>query len=314
VKNAAAALLGICVLLTILLIKEDRAVPGHYTGWAAPNMTKVLMVLAVRWVVMTAAFIALLASGRLSGWAPWAFLRVALVLGGVFALEVSSFFLHSVFADERVLPRYRIIFAVLATALPLCVMAGGFLSLRWLFLLGVGAAMIGGMCGSAGETTFMKIERPFLPASNPNESIDYVLLWANPMYDPSQLQEVFTRIEQRPGWIGEVTRQLDGPTHLSAMYVLCRQPARLDEALQERCWTAVAAATVELDRQFRNEGHVTTSEALKLVESVKGLAALPGPMRDRHRAEFLAAVEYLNRARADTSQIPDMGTLDWAAK
>jgi hypothetical protein len=33
-------------------------------------MTEVLAVLAARWVVMTAAFIALLASRRLSGWAP----------------------------------------------------------------------------------------------------------------------------------------------------------------------------------------------------------------------------------------------------
>jgi hypothetical protein len=314
VKNVAAAFLVICVLLTILLIKEDRDVPGNYTGWAAPNMTKVFTVLAARWLVMTAAFIALQASGRLSGWAPWPFLRVVFVLGGVFALEVSSFFLHSVFADERVLPRYRILFAVLATALPLFAMAGGFLALRWLFLIGVGAAMIGGIYGSAGETTFMKIERPFLPVSNPNEAMDYVLLWANPMYDPKQLQEVFARIEQRPGWIGELTQQLDGPTHLSAMYVLCRQPAKLDEALQNRCWAAVSAATAELDQQFQKDGHVTTSEALKLVEAVKGLAALPGSVRDQHRAEFLAAVQYLNRARTDSSQIPDMGKLDWAGK
>ena len=134
------------------------------------------------------------------------------------------------------------------------------------------------------------------------------------MYEPNQLQEVFARIEQGPGWIGEVTQQLEGPTHLSAMYVLCRQPARLDEALQERCWTAVGAATVDLDQLFQKEGHVTTSEALKLVDAVKGVAELPGPVRHRHRAEFLAAVEYLNRARADTSQIPDMGRLDWAGK
>jgi hypothetical protein len=174
--------------------------------------------------------------------------------------------------------------------------------------------MIGGMYGSAGETTFMKIKLPFLPASSPSETMDYVLLWANPMYEPNQLQEVFARIEQRPGWIEEVTQQLDGPSHLSAMYVLCRQPARLDEGLQERCWTAVGAATVELDQQFQKDGHVTTSEALKLAEAVKGMAALPGSLRDRHRAEFLAALEYLKRARADTSQIPDVEKLDWAGK
>ena len=299
------------VLLTNLIAFGATTIAAIYKDrWEIELFFK----LAARWVVMTAAFIALLASGQLSGWAPWAFLRVVLALGGVLALEFSSFFLHSVFADGRVLPRYRIIFAVLATALPLFVMAAGFLSLRWLFLVGVGAAMIGGMYGSAGEKTFMKIKRSFLPASNPNENIDYLLLWANPMYEPNQLQEVFARIEQRPGWIGEVTQQLAGPSHLSAMYLLCRQPARLDEALQERCWTAVGAATMELDQQFQKEAHVTTSEALKLVEAVIGLAALPGPVRDRHRAEFLAAVEYLTRARADMSQLPDMGSLDWAGK
>jgi hypothetical protein len=76
VKNVAAALLSICVLLTILLIKEDRDVPAHYTRWAAPNRTTVATVLAARWVVMTAAFIALLAAGRFSTRASWAFLRV----------------------------------------------------------------------------------------------------------------------------------------------------------------------------------------------------------------------------------------------
>jgi len=314
VKIAAAALLGICVLLTILLIKEDLAVPGNYTGWGVPNMTTVGTVLFARWLVMSVAFVVLLASGRLSRWAPWAFLRVVLVLGGVFVFEFSSFFLHSVFADENVLYRYRMIFAVLATALPFCVMAGGFLSMRWLFLVGVGAAMIAGMYGSSGEDTFMHIKRPFLATDNPNLTVASVLGSANPMYEPEQLQEVFAWIEKRPGWMGEVAQQLDGPEHLMAMYVLCRQPARLDEALQDRCWTAVGAATVELNQDFQKYGHVTTSEALKLLGAVKGLAALPGPVRERHRAEFLAAVEYLGRARADTVQIPDMGKLDWVGK
>lgn len=62
-------------------------------------MTKVLTVMAARRVVMTAAFAALLAIGRLSGWAPWTFLRVVRALDGVFALEFSLFFVHSVFAD-----------------------------------------------------------------------------------------------------------------------------------------------------------------------------------------------------------------------
>lgn len=310
----AAGLLAICVLLTILLIKEDRAVPGNYTGWGAPNMTRVFTMLAVRWVVMTAAFVALLAGGRLIGWAPWTILRVALALGGVLVLEFSGFFLHSVFADENVQSKYRAIFAVLATALPLCVMAGGYFSQRWLFVLGVVAAMIAGIYGSSGETQFMRIKRPFLGPKNPNEKIEWLLPSANPMYEPNQRAEVLTRIEERPNWIRETAEQLDGPYHLSAMYVLCRQPARLEEALQERCWTAVGAATVELAKDFQTYGHVTTSEALKLVEAVRGLAALPGPVRDRHRAEFLAAVDYLKQARADTVQIPDPASWDWVGK
>lgn len=313
-KNVAAALLGVCVVLTILLIKEDRGVPGNYTGWAAPNMTGVFTVLAWRWVVMSAAFIALAASGRLSGWAPYAFLRVAVALGGVFVLEISGFFLHSVYADENVVQRYRTIFAVLATVFPLCVMAAGYFGVRWLFLVGVGAAMISGMYGSSGEESYMKIKKPFLGPPTASETMGSLLLSANPMYGPEVRQEVLTRVEQRPNWIGEATTELDGTSHLSAMYVLCREPARLDEALQERCWTAVAAATVELDGDFHKYGHVTTSEALKLLESVKGMAALPGPLREKHRTEFLAAMDYLTRARADTSQIPDVGQIDWIGK
>jgi hypothetical protein len=314
VKHVAAGLLAICVLLTILLIKEDRAVPGNYTGWGVPNMTRVFTMLAVRWLVMTAAFIALLAGGRLIGWAPWTILRVALALGGVLVLELSGISIHSVYADENVLSKYRTIFAVLATLLPLCVMAGGYFAQRWLFVLGVIAAMIAGMYGSSGETRFMRIKKPFLGQKNPNEKIEWLLPSANPMYEPNQLAEVFTRIEDRPNWIPETAEQLDGPHHLSAMYVLCRQPARLEEALQERCWTAVGAATVELDKDFQTYGHVTTSEALKLVESVKGLAALPGPLRERHRTEFRAAVDYVKRARADTTQIPDPASWDWMGK
>ena len=183
-----------------------------------------------------------------------------------------------------------------------------------MFVAGVVAATIAAIYGSSGETTFMKIKKPFLGEKNPKERIEWLLPSANPMYEPEQLSEVFARIEQRPDWIRETAEQLDGPNHLSAMYALCRQPARLDEALQERCWAAVRAATVELDQDYQKYGHVTTSEALKLVEAVKGLAMLPGPLRDQHRAEFLAAMDYMRRARADTIQIPDSASLDWVGK
>ena len=277
-------------------------------------MTGVFTLLGWRWLVMTSAFIALLATGRLLGWAQWPFLRVVMALGGVFVLEFSGIFIHSVYADENVLSQYRTIFAVLATALPLGVMAAGYLASRRWFAAGVAAAMIAGFYGSSGETTFMKIKKPFLGEKNPNEKITWLLPSANPMYEPGQLAEVFARIEQRPDWIRETAEQLDGPDHLSALYVLCRQPARLDEALRERCWDAVRGATVELDQDYQKDGHVTSSEALKLVEAVKGLSALPGPLRDRHRAEFLAAMDYMKKARADTVQIPDTANLDWVGK
>jgi hypothetical protein len=44
----------------------------------------------------------------------------------------------------------------------------------------------------------MKIKRPFLGPSTPNETMGFLLLSANPMYEPDQRQEVFARIEQRP--------------------------------------------------------------------------------------------------------------------
>ncbi len=158
-------------------------------------------------------------------------------------------------------------------------MAGGFLSRRWLFVAGVGVALVAGIYGDCGETTFMHIKRPFLGTDNANRTMQSVLMSAGPMYAPDQQKEVFDWIEKRPGWIAEVAKELDGPEHLSAMFVLCRQPARLDVALQDRCWVAVGAATVELDKDREKlDGHVMESEALKLAEAVRGMAALPGPL------------------------------------
>src|SRR5262245_14859994 len=119
-------------------------------------MTGVFTLLAWRWLVMPGAFIALLAAGRLIALAPWTFLRIVITLGGVFVLEFSWVFIHSVYADENVQSKYRTIFAVLATALPLCVMAAGYFASRRWFAAGVTAAMIAGIYGSSGETRFMR--------------------------------------------------------------------------------------------------------------------------------------------------------------
>lgn len=96
------------------------------------------------------------------------------------------------------------------------------------------------------------------------------------------------------------------------MYALCHNPARLSEPLQERCWVAAGRAALELKKEHEREPF-TTMTVLQLRESVQALAAIPGPVRDRHRAEFAAARELVQLAHEESLSIPVLDGSDWVA-
>jgi hypothetical protein len=310
VKYSAAFLLAIGILLTIMLIVEIRSVPGHYTGWGALNMTNIFMLVGLRWLVLTAAFSLLLISHALDGWARYAALRWLLVIGGLSVLEIASWNLHYYSVATEIKPPYHIVFAVLATLLPALVIGGGFFSSRLLFVLGVAVAMAAGITGSAGERTFLAVKRPLLPEFPVDTKIDYYLMLTNPLEEPAKVQAVLSRIEQRPGWIDEVAQQLDGHERLSALYVLCREPGRLREDLQERCWSTLGAAADEMQKQVQ-DSTAAVSEVMKLEGATRGLASQSGPLRDRHRAEFVRARDLVRKARSESSNIADLDQVDW---
>jgi hypothetical protein len=302
--------LAIAALLTLWLIKIDRGIPGHYTRWGELNMLNVFLLLIVRWFVLTGAFIALLRSGELNAWASWGCLRVSMVIAGLLALEICSFGIHHNSLATSIKPQAQTVFAILALLLPVCVIASGFFASRALFILGVAGALLTSIVSAQGERTFLAVKRPYFAE---NLDMPALLQSANPMYEPAQLQELFSRIEQRPNWIAEAATFLDGPHRAEAMYVLCRQPARLDEALQERCWATAGAVAAAFDEQLK-EFPLGVSNMLQLTEAVKGLAALPGPLRDRHRAEFPAACDVIDRGGKGSSQVPNLRQFDWTGK
>lgn len=312
VKYAAFALLAIGILLTILLIQADRNVPGTYTRWGVPNMTSVLMLIVARLLTLVIGFSLLLAGKSLDTWASSGIWRVLLVITGLLILEGFAFSLHERAIPGTVAPPFQIAHVVLATLLPLTVIAAGFSGSRALFLAGVIATLLTGIIGNAGEETFMKLQRPYQSQIPPNADMRSLLSFANPMYDPVQLQDAFTRIEQRPNWIEEAAGLLeDKDSQLEALYVLGRRADRLDPALQDRCWRAASTATASLDRDLQQYGQVLVVSALRLAEAVKGLAAVSSDLRDRHREDFVRVRDYSARARPNNPSLPDLAASDW---
>jgi hypothetical protein len=91
-------------------------------------MTGIFKLVALRCLVLTAAFSLLLVSRALDGWARYGILRWLLVFGGLLAMEVCAWNLHFDSVSTEIKPPYPVVFAALATLLPALVIGGGFFS------------------------------------------------------------------------------------------------------------------------------------------------------------------------------------------
>jgi hypothetical protein len=302
-KIAAYTLLSIAIILTLWMIQADRDVPKYTSRWGEIPMGTTVGLIFLRWIVLSIAFILLLRFHSSGVW------KTLLALTAIFALEIASYNLHRTSLTSDVKPHFKILFLTLATLLPLCVIAGGFLSSRALCMAGVIVAVAAGMVGSSGEKTFLAAQRPYFgyTAETPIASMLY---WANPMSEQPQLQELWGHIEKHSDWAEQVASQLDGEKRMFALYALCHNPARITGDLQERCWAVAGEAARDMKKQREREPF-TSVTVVQLLESVKALAALPGAVRDRHRADFLAARDVVKMAHAETPSIPVLDGADW---
>lgn len=302
--TAARVFLAIAIILTLWMIHADYDVPNHTSRWGEIPMGTTVVLIFLRWIVLSFAFILLLRVHHSGVW------KTLLALAGIFALEIAAYNLHHTSLTDAVKPHFKFSFLTLATLLPLCVIVGGFLSSRVLCMAGVILAVVASMVGSSGERTFLAVKRPYFgyTAETP---IAHMLLSANPMSEQPQLAELWRHFEQHPDWANLVATHLDGENRMYALYALCHNAASLTEGLQARCWEVAGQAARDLKKQHEREPF-TSVTVLQVLESVKSLAATPGPIRDRHRAEFLEARELGRMVHAETPSIPDIDSADWA--
>jgi len=82
--------------------------------------------------------------------------------------------------------------------LPARALAGGFLSSRASFLIGVTGAVAAGITGSLGEATFLHVKPPATADRLHGAGIESLSLRANPVFEPGDLQEVLSRSADPP--------------------------------------------------------------------------------------------------------------------
>ncbi len=327
-RIAANLLLLAAAAITAMAIYADTQVPGRYTRWGELNMTSVWMLVALRWLVLTAAFSVLLATHRLSSWFSSGFLLGALVIVGLIVFEIASGQLAYNAVSTRLPASWHLPFYLLSALLPACVIAGGFLPSRALFFVAIAGALVANISASSREKSYAA-ERAAKQDTEWRERLTHddvsaLVSAANPLNEPAQLQAVFEQLYARPNWAEETAKLLDeGGTSsertwstrwLFASFALCRNPSALNDELRERCWIAARSLTGWMDRDLTDHQSASSADAVTLRAAVIGLAGIPGPVRERHRADFDAAREVLQRHSASLNnnfEVP--GESAWVA-
>src|SRR5262249_10630096 len=108
---------------------------------------------------------------------------------------------------------------------------------------------------------------------------------------------------------------------LNAAYMLSLKPAALGEEVQERCWQVVAGAMAFSVQPIRDRGeNWMAGGGEKVAWVVQTLAAVPGPIREPHRSDFVAMRDcvHFHRLAAPPPDkrypaLPDLTKVDWRA-
>jgi len=136
-----------------------------------------------------------------------------------------------------------------------------------------------------------------------------------------QTRAALSRLSQQPDWVRRVVAFFeDGDTtqrgHVALLLSL--KPEALPEDVQERCWTVLREQVDWYDRSAASspkepKGWLLTDTAVIAV----GLASIPGPVRERHRADFTGLRDRIEKCRKendrDAAKLADLKKADWMA-
>ncbi|MCP3466262.1 MULTISPECIES: hypothetical protein [unclassified Bradyrhizobium] len=298
-KTALAASLLIASFLVTLwlwaLVEQIPGVPSPFGGGREAGLGIMVLMPPLRWLTLSAAFVVLLIDGRLQAWAPYGILRFLMAMVGLIVLEIFMFQILFRRLDDSIAP-FHWLFSSLMILLPLTVMVGGYLGSRAVFVIGIAASLAA-------------VVWPISP------SVDYIVRHPD---NEGGATATLASLEKHPDWVKQVSRELDGNHYwsLRPAYLLTLKPAALDEDVQEKCWKVGLSVFAEA-RRFRDKGeNQMPGEFNEIAPVFAGLASIPGPVRDRHHAEFVAVRDLVNFYRTETPdtrhpELPDLNTVDW---
>jgi hypothetical protein len=136
-----------------------------------------------------------------------------------------------------------------------------------------------------------------------------------------QTRAALSRLSRQPDWVSRVVaffEEGDGTQVDHVALLLSLKPEALPEDVQERCWNELRKQVALYDRSaaaYPNErkGWLLKETAVIAV----GLASIPGPVRERHRADFTALRDRIEQCRKakdpDASHLADLKKADWMA-
>jgi ankyrin repeat protein len=136
-----------------------------------------------------------------------------------------------------------------------------------------------------------------------------------------QTRAGLSRLAQRPDWVRRVVaffEEGDDMQRNHAALLLSLKPEALPEDVQERCWAVLREQVAWYDRSAASNPKERKGWLLKDTAAMAvGLASIPGPARERHRADFTGLRDRIEACRKANdpaaSNLADLKKADWMA-
>ena len=136
-----------------------------------------------------------------------------------------------------------------------------------------------------------------------------------------ETRAALSRLAQQPDWVRRVAaffEEGDGTQRNHVALLLSLKPEALPEDVQERCWTVLREQVAWYDRSAASFPKERKGWLLKETAVIAvGLASIPGPVRERHRADFTGLRDRIEECRKandpDASNLADLKKADWMA-
>ncbi len=136
-----------------------------------------------------------------------------------------------------------------------------------------------------------------------------------------QTRAALSRLAQRPDWVRRVVAFFEDGDPAQSDHVallLSLKPEALPEDVQERCWTVLRQQIAWYDHSAANAPKEHKGWLLKETAVIAvGLASIPGPVRERHRADFTGLRDRIEQCRKandpDAAKLADLRKVDWMA-